>query len=155
MMHLSFPWYEFVFRALSVYLFLLIFIRMLGKKQTAQMTPFDFVLLLIISNAVQNSMNGGDVSLLGGLISAATLLGLNLFFGWVVYRSKRMEDLIEGKPEFIILNGKLNQSVLKSELLTLTDVESAIREQGCEKIEQVEWAVFENSGKITVKKRES
>lgn len=151
MFHLSISWTEFLIRAVVVYLFLLIAIRLLGKKQTAQMTPFDFVLLLIISNAVQNSMNGGDNSLLGGLISAAALLSLNYIFGWLVFKSRTIEDLIEGKPEFIIQGGKLNYKVMKQELLTLADIHAAIRESGCESVEEVEWAVFENTGAITVK----
>jgi len=153
MFNLAIAWPEFLIRAVVVYLFLLIAIRVLGKKQTAQMTPFDFVLLLIISNAVQNSMNGGDNSLVGGLISAATLLALNFFFGWLVFKNKKIEDLIEGKPDFIIQKGKLNHAVLKRELLTVADIHASIREYGCETVEEVEWAVFENTGAITVKKR--
>ena len=155
MFHLAISWPEFIIRAIVVYLFLLIALRFLGKKQTSQMTPFDFVLLLIISNAVQNSMNGGDNSLVGGLLSAATLLALNYSIGWLVYKNKKIEDVVEGKAEFVIQNGKLNLDLMKRELLTLMDVEAAIRQYSCSSFEEVEWAVFENSGAITVKKKEN
>ena len=153
MFHLAIPWSEFFIRAVCVYLFLLIALRTLGKKQTAQMTPFDFVLLLIVSNAVQNAMNGGDNSLTGGLFSAATLMGLNYFMSWLVFKNKKLEEIIEGKPEFIIRAGKLDLNVLKSEYLTMMDLEAAIRQFGCESVNEVEWAVLENNGMITVKKK--
>jgi uncharacterized membrane protein YcaP (DUF421 family) len=153
MFHLAIPWSEFLIRAVCVYLFLLIALRTLGKKQTAQMTPFDFVLLLIVSNAVQNAMNGGDNSLIGGIFSAAVLMLLNYFISWAVFKSKRLEDIIEGKPEFIVQKGKVNYAVMKSEYLTQMDLDAAIRQFGCETMDEVEWAVLENNGMITVKKK--
>jgi len=154
MFQLAIPWSEFFIRAVCVYLFLLIGLRTLGKKQTAQMTPFDFVLLLVVSNAVQNSMNGGDNSLVGGIFSAATLMLLNYFISWAVFKNKKLEELVEGKPEFIIRAGKLDLDVLKSEYLTMMDLEAAIRQYGCESMNEVEWAVLENNGMITVKKKQ-
>src|SRR6266704_1313765 len=89
MWNLSLPWWEFVLRGAIVYVFLLVILRITGKRQTGQLAPFDLVLLLILSNAVQNSMNGGDNSLLGGVISATTLVLLNWIVGFATFRSKR------------------------------------------------------------------
>src|SRR3954465_282736 len=95
----SLPWWEFVVRGLIVYLFLIVLLRITGKRQVGQLAPFDLVLLLVLSNAVQNSMTGGDNSVGGGLISAATLVGVNFAVGLATFRSKRLERLIEGTPE--------------------------------------------------------
>ena len=84
------PW-EFPLRAVIVYVFLLVLLRVTGKRQFGQMTPFDLVLLLVLSNAVQNSMNGGDNSITGGMILATTLVGLNWLVGYATFRSKRLE----------------------------------------------------------------
>src|SRR5436189_2076469 len=94
-------WWEFIIRAVVVYGFLLILLRLTGKRQVGQLAPFDLVLLLVLSNAVQNSMNGGDNSLLGGLISAVVLIGVNHVIGLATFRSKRLEAIIEGRPQII------------------------------------------------------
>src|SRR3981189_1489560 len=91
-------WWEFLVRAIVVYGFLLVLLRLTGKRQVGQLSPFDLVLLLVLSNAVQNAMNGGDNSLLGGIISAVPLVSLNYFVGLGTYRSKRLEALVEGRP---------------------------------------------------------
>src|SRR3954465_3054639 len=108
----SLPWWEFIFRGLVVYLFLLIILRLTGKRQVGQLAPFDLVLLLVLSNAVQNSMNGGDNSVTGGLILATTLVGLNWCVGWLTYRSKRIEALIEGRPVILIHDGKIDHETM-------------------------------------------
>src|SRR5207247_3481558 len=102
---MSLRWWEFIVRALVVYGFLLIILRVSGKRQIGQLAPFDLVLLLVLSNAVQNSMNGGDNSVIGGLISAVTLVVLNWAVGYATYRNKRIEQFIEGKPQIIIHDG--------------------------------------------------
>src|SRR5437660_2529081 len=98
MWELSIPWWELTARALLVYLFLLVLLRLTGKRQVGQLAPFDLVLLLILSNAVQNAMNGGDNSYLAGVILAATLVGLNGLVGYATFRSKWLEGLVEGRP---------------------------------------------------------
>src|SRR5882724_1223835 len=85
--------WEFVLRAIIIYVFLIIILRMTGKRQIGQMSPFDLVLLLVLSNAVQNSMNGGDNSIIGGIILAATLVTINWLVGSFTYKSKRAETL--------------------------------------------------------------
>ena len=94
-------WWEFVIRGVSVYLFLLVFQRLTGRRQTSQYAPFDLVLLLILSNAVQNSMNAGDNSLIGGLISAGTLLACHALLSRLSYRfARKLRRLVNGKPRF-------------------------------------------------------
>jgi uncharacterized membrane protein YcaP (DUF421 family) len=93
MWHTILPWWEFVVRAVVVYAFLLVLLRFTGKRQVGQLAPFDLVLLLVLSNAVQNAMNGGDNSVTGGMISAATLIVVNGVVGWLTYRSKKIEKL--------------------------------------------------------------
>src|SRR5262252_6507051 len=102
MLNMSVHWWELILRSAIVYSALLVILRVTGKRQVGQLAPFDLVLLLVLSNAVQNSMNGGDNSLVGGLISATTLIALNYFVGILTFRSKKMEALIEGRPEVLI-----------------------------------------------------
>ena len=98
MWNLSLPWWEFILRGVIVYVFLLIILRITGKRQTGQLAPFDLVLLLVLSNAVQNAMNGGDNTVLGGIISATTLIVLHYAVAFMTYKSKKLETWIEGTP---------------------------------------------------------
>ncbi|MEI6397890.1 MAG: YetF domain-containing protein, partial [Pseudomonadota bacterium] len=123
-------WSEFLVRAGVVYLFLLILLRMTGKRQVGQMAPFDLVLLLVLSNAVQNSMNGGDNSLVGGLISAATLVGINWVVSWMTFRSKRLEQIIEGRPTILIHDGKIDQKEMSRAQMTQHELNAALRAYG-------------------------
>src|SRR5712691_13474563 len=130
MWNLAVPWWEIVLRSLIVYLFLLCLLRITGKRQVGQLAPFDLVLLLVLSNAVQNSMNAGDNSLVGGLISATTLVGLNFLVGLITYRSKRLEAIIEGRPQVIVHNGKLFEDVMRKAKLTRHELNAALRQAG-------------------------
>jgi uncharacterized membrane protein YcaP (DUF421 family) len=150
MFNLAIPWTEFIVRGAVVYVFLLVLLRLTGRRQVGQLAPFDLVLLLVLSNAVQNSMNGGDNSLVGGLISAATLVALNYAVGSLTYRSKRLEALIEGRPQLIIHNGTLFEDVLKSAKLTHHELNAALRRGGCACVDDVHSAVLENNGSISV-----
>ena len=113
MAHLSIPIWEFVFRGAVVYIFLLVLLRLTGKRQVGQLATFDLVLLLILSNAVQNSMNGGDNSLIGGLISALTLIALNHLVGAATSSSKAIEMFVEGRPQVLVHNGRIYGDVLR------------------------------------------
>jgi uncharacterized membrane protein YcaP (DUF421 family) len=150
------PWWELILRAVVVYLFLLLLLRVTGKRQVGQLAPFDLVLLLVLSNAVQNAMNAGDNSLIGGMLSASTLVGLNFAFGYATFRSKRLEGLIEGQPEVLIHNGKLYEKVMTRAQLSHHELDAALRQAGCTSITEVHCAVLENNGSITVvQKKES
>ena len=150
MFHLSVPWWEFVVRGVVVYLFLLVFLRLTSRRQIGQYAPFDLVLLLLLSNAVQNSMNGGDNSLAGGLISAATLLICHALISRLTKRSMRMSRLIDGKPIVLINDGVLDETVMRQQNLTQDDVHAALRAGGCLYLREVRRATIETNGQITV-----
>jgi len=150
MFNLAIPWTEFIVRGVVVYVFLLVLLRLTGRRQVGQLAPFDLVLLLVLSNAVQNSMNGGDNSLVGGLISAATLVALNFAVGSLTYRSKRLEALIEGRPQLLVHNGTLFEDVLRSAKLTHHELNAALSRGGCACVDDVHSAVLENNGSISV-----
>src|SRR5256885_3169606 len=102
MWQLSVSWWELILRVVIIYGFLLVILRLSGKRQVGQLAPFDLVLLLVLSNSVQNAMNGGDNSVLAGLIFAAALVLMNYVVGFATYKSKKIEALIEGRPEGLI-----------------------------------------------------
>ncbi len=147
------PWWELIVRSIIIYIFLLVLIRVTGKRQVGQLAPFDLILLLVLSNAVQNAMNGGDNSVQAGLISAVTLVALNYGIGFATYRSKKLEALIEGRPKLLIHNGKLYKDVMEQEHLTQHELDAALRRQGVSSIGQVHIAMIENNGEITVQLR--
>ncbi len=150
MFNIAVPWWELIVRSAVVYIFLLILLRITGKRQVGQLAPFDLVLLLVLSNAVQNSMNAGDNSLIGGLLSAATLVLLNFGVGMATYRSKKLESLVEGRPQILIHNGRLFEDVVQKARLTHHELHAALRLAGCSCIEEVHSAILENSGEISV-----
>jgi len=150
MWKLTEPWWELVIRCAIVYFFMLFLLRISGKRQIGQLAPFDLVLLLVLSNAVQNAMNAGDNSLLAGIILASTLILLNYLTGWATFKSKRLEALVEGRPEILIHNGKLFENVMKRQKITHHELNAALRDAGCASMSEVHFAVLENNGNITV-----
>lgn len=150
MFQMSLPFYEFIIRAIIVYAFLMISLRLTGKRQVGQLSPFDFVLLLILSNAVQNSMNGGDNSLIGGLISAFSLICVNWLLGFLSYRNRKLDHFIDGKPEILIHNGRLYESTLEQEKITREELNSVLRRNGVIRVEDVRFAMLEANGDISV-----
>jgi len=150
MWNTSVPWWELIFRGVIVYSFLLILLRITGKRQVGQLAPFDLVLLLVLSNAVQNSMNAGDNSLVGGLISATTLIFLNYIVSIATYRSKRLEAVIEGRPQVLIHNGRVFEDVMANAKLTHHELNAAMRQAGCMSPEEVQTALLENNGSISI-----
>lgn len=147
----SIPWWEFILRALIVYVFLAVLLRITGRRQIGQLAPFDLVLLLVLSNAVQNSMNGGDNSVSGGVLSAVTLVGVNWLVGYITYRNKRLARAIEGRPEVLIHNGHVYRDVMQRERLTQAELDAALRQAGCACVDDVHFAMLENNGQITVR----
>lgn len=144
------PWWELVVRGAVVYVFLLALLRITGKRQVGQLAPFDLVLLLVLANAVQNSMNAGDNSLVGGLIIATTLIGLNFLVSLVTHRNKTLEAIVEGRPQILIHNGKLFEDVMAKAQLTHHELNAALRRSGCGSVAEVHSAVLENNGAISV-----
>jgi len=154
MFNMAVPWWEFLLRGTVVYLFLIVLLRLTGKRQVGQLAPFDLVLLLVLSNAVQNSMNGGDNSLVGGLISATTLVAANWLVSLSTYKSKTLAALIEGRPQLLVHNGTLYEDVLRRAKLTHHELNSALRQSGCACVNDVHTAVLENNGTISVTPRD-
>ena len=151
---LAMPWWEFMLRAVVVYAVVLGMVRLSGKRALGQITPFDVLLIVLLGNAVQNALLGEDTSLAGGLLLAATLIAINYAVGWLVSRSRRMERLVEGEPVLVARDGKLLESVLRRELLTRADFDAALRQQGCRSIGEVELALLETNGHITIVPRQ-
>ncbi|HXU74653.1 MAG TPA: YetF domain-containing protein [Polyangia bacterium] len=143
------PVLALVVRAAIVYVFLGIALRVAGRRELAQMTAFDLVLLLILANALQNSINAGDNSLGGGLISAATLLALNFAVGEAVYRWRWFERLVQGRPLTLVRDGKLVMRNLKRERITIEELRSALRKQSVDGISRCKQAVLESDGTLT------
>jgi uncharacterized membrane protein YcaP (DUF421 family) len=154
MWNMAIPWWEFLVRAAIVYVFLIVLLRLSGKRQVGQLAPFDLVLLLVLSNAVQNSMNGGDNSVVGGMISAATLVALNWGLGFATYKSKRLERLVEGRPQIVVHDGHVYRDVMEREKLTHHELDAALRAAGCASLTDVHFAVLENNGQISVRRKE-
>jgi uncharacterized membrane protein YcaP (DUF421 family) len=153
---LAMPWWEFVLRAVVVYVVLLAMIRISGKRSMGQFTPFDVLLIVLLGNAVQNSLLGKDQSLVGGLLLAAVLISLNWLAGFATSRYRRAERVIEGVPVVLARDGKLFDRVLRRELVSENDFDEALRQNGELALEDVELALLETDGRISVvpKKRD-
>src|SRR5689334_14762976 len=140
---------EKIIRPIIVYLFLIAGLRLAGKRELAQLNPFDLVVLLTLSNTVQNAIIGNDNSVLGGLIGATTLLVVNYVAVRFFYTHDKLDHLIEGDPDVLIEDGQLKEARLKKELITRAELEAAARRQGLASLEECERAVLEPGGTIS------
>jgi uncharacterized membrane protein YcaP (DUF421 family) len=150
MWNLSIHWWELIARGLFVYFFLILILRSTGKRQIGQMSPFDLVLLMVLSNAVQNSMTGGDNSITSGIILAVTLVMANWTVGKLTSSSKVMEELIEGDPQVLFHNGIVYEKVLKDAQVTRQELIAAVHKAGYADLEAIRAAILENDGTISV-----
>ena len=141
---------EKIFRSAAIYFFLLIAFRLTGKRQVGQLTPFDLVLLLLISNVVQNAVIGNDNSLTGGIIGAITILALNRVVVEITYRSKRLRRILETSPTILIHNGKVLHTNLSRERITMDELLAALRRNGVTDPLHVRMAILEDNGGISV-----
>ncbi len=144
------PWWEFVLRAVVVYGVLLLLVRLCGKRSIGQFTPFDMILQVLLGSSVQNSLIGDDVSLIGGLILAATLLALHYAFGWITSRNARLQTLIEGEPVLLARDGEVLDAQLKRECISPADFDEAMRRSGIRKRGDIACAWLETDGRITL-----
>ena len=145
---------EIVLRTGIVYLFLVAVIRISGKREVGQMSVVELVVILIISDAVQNSMVGDNTTIWGGLIAVLTLIGLDFLLRAVTRRSRRLRRAIEGEPRLLIRDGRVLERALEQEKIELTEVRAALREHGIERLDDVRMAVLETDGSISVIGRE-
>ena len=137
-------------RSTAVYVFMIIAFRIFGKRELSQLSIADLVLIVLISNAVQNAMVGENTSLLGGLTAATVLFSLNMLLGYLMFRFKKIRTLVESEPVTLIYNGKVLRKNLENVLLTMDELNSAVREHGVEKAEDVSLAILEVDGNISV-----
>jgi uncharacterized membrane protein YcaP (DUF421 family) len=144
------PWWEFCVRGIVIYSFLLTILRITGKRQVGQLAPFDLILLLVLSNAVQNAMIGDDTSILGGCITAATLIAMNYFVSWATFKSKWLASIVEGRPIRLVHDGHVDERNLHRVKLTVHELNAALRAEGVACIDHVQLAVLENTGRISV-----
>jgi uncharacterized membrane protein YcaP (DUF421 family) len=149
MFTLSVPILEKMVRPIIVYAFLIIGLRLAGKRELAQLNPFDLVVLLTLSNTVQNAIIGEDNSVTGGLIGAATLLLVNYLVIRFLYTHERVDRIVEGDPDVLIAHGRIQEDHLKRELLTRQELETAARRQGFSDLREIDRAVIEPGGGIS------
>ena len=150
---LAVPVVEKILRPILVYVFLIVALRLSGKRALAQLNPFDLVVLLTLSNTVQNAIIGTDDSVTGGVIGAATLLGVNHLVVKYLYSHERVERFVEGEPDVIIAHGVVLTACLNRELITMAELQAAAHKQGFDSLEEVEGAVIDPSGAIFFSRR--
>ncbi len=150
MFHLQLPLLEKILRPVLVYLFLVVAFRLAGKRELAQMNAFDLVVLLTISNVLQNAAIGEDNTVLGGVIGAASLLAVNYVVVRLVLSHPRIDRLIEGEPSLLIRDGRVLADALERELITEPELLAALRRQGVAEASDVALAMLETGGTISV-----
>jgi uncharacterized membrane protein YcaP (DUF421 family) len=146
MFHLPLPVLEKILRPMIVYLFLVVFLRVFGKRELAQLNPFDLVVLLSLSNTVQNAMIGDDNSVSGGVIGALSLLTINWVLTRMLFRSPKLSTILEGTETVLIRHGVVDWEATKKEALTELELRSVLHKQGFNSFEEVEKCVLEPNG---------
>src|SRR5437867_8044646 len=147
---LTTPWWEIILRTAVVYVVVLVLLRAAGKRELGQMSPVDLVVILVISNAVQNAMTGGDNSLIGGVIAATTLVAVNTGFSRVGHRVPYLKHLFESEPTVLVEGGKLIKRNLERENVEEDELMMAAREHGIEDLAGVDAAYLERDGSISI-----
>jgi uncharacterized membrane protein YcaP (DUF421 family) len=146
---LGLPILEKILRPVVVYAFLVISLRLSGKRELVQLNPFDLVVLLTLSNTVQNAIIGDDNSVTGGIIGATSLLAINYLVVRFLYNHRKLDQLVEGKADVLIENGKVHTEHLKRELITMQQLSAAARKQGFDDLSEVQQCVLEPGGTLT------
>ncbi len=144
------PYVDIVLRSVSVYFFMVVALRLFGKKQLSQLNTADVILILLISNSVQNAMVGNNSSLYGGMVAALALFFINYLFKKIMLKSSFIKELVQDKPEILIHNGKTEFKTLSHLGITSDELEEAMREHGVEHYNQVKLAMFEIDGSISI-----
>jgi uncharacterized membrane protein YcaP (DUF421 family) len=154
MFHLPIPLLEKVLRPIIVYLALILLLRVFGKRELAQLNPFDLVVLLSLSNTVQNALIGEDNSISGGVIGAFTLLAINWLVVRLLYNSPKLERIVEGTDETLILNGIIDHAAMKKEMLSQDELLAVIHRQGFDDFDEVEECTIGPNGQFYVRGRQ-
>jgi len=146
---LAVPILEKILRPICVYVFLIVGLRLSGKRELVQLNPFDLVVLLTLSNTVQNAIIGEDNTVTGGIIGATSLLIVNYLVVRFLYKHRALDQFIEGRADILIEDGKIKTQNLKRELITIAQLEAAARKQGFDTLSEVQECVLESGGTIT------
>ena len=154
MFHLPIPLLEKIIRPIIVYLALILLLRLFGKRELAQLNPFDLVVLLSLSNTVQNALIGNDNSVSGGIVGALTLLSINWGVVWLLFRYPKLERILEGTDRVLILNGIVDRTALKEEVLTEDELLAVIHRNGFDDFDEVHECSIGPSGSFYVKGRQ-
>jgi uncharacterized membrane protein YcaP (DUF421 family) len=154
MFDLQAPWWELPVRAAVIYTALLVMMRLTGRRTVGQFTPFDLLVVMLLSESVSSGLNGGEESVTGGLLAAATLVALNVAIAFATSHSKRLQTLMEGSPVLVGRDGKIFREVLRKHHVPIGDIEQALREADCEQSD-MKFACLEADGKISIIKEAS
>ena len=152
MFEMELPWWEFALRGAFVYLALLLMVRVSGRRTVGQFTPFDLLVVMLLSEAVSNSLTGGDNSVAGGMIVAGVLVALNMLMSFLSSHSKKMSAILDGTSVLLGRDGKLYEDVMKRCRLSRAEVDEALREADC-KLEEMQCAFLEADGRVTIQKK--
>jgi uncharacterized membrane protein YcaP (DUF421 family) len=150
---LPLPVLEKILRPVLVYIFLVLLLRVFGKRELAQLNPFDLVVLLSLSNTVQNAIIGDDNSVAGGFIGAFTLVFINYLVIRFLFRHRRLDQILEGKPSVLVKEGHVNRKELARELITVSELQTVARRQGFDGLHEVESCVLEPGGAFVMRRK--
>jgi len=146
---LGVPIAEKILRPIIVYIFLILGLRLSGKRELAQLNPFDLIVLLTLSNTVQNAIIGNDNSVTGGILGAASLLAINYLVVRFLYDHRKLDQIVEGRADILVEDGKVHEQKLKRELITKEELAAAARKQGFDTLSDVRQCVLEPGGTLT------
>jgi uncharacterized membrane protein YcaP (DUF421 family) len=150
MFTLGIPWPEKFLRTFAVYAFLLIALRLAGKRELGQLSTSDLIVVLLLSNTVQNAIIGNETSLVGGVVGAGTLILLNKAVAYFIYRSERFRRVIEGDPVPLVIDGQIQKKTLKSQRISLDALVAAARDQNIDGLDGIHQALLETNGSISI-----
>ena len=145
---------DLVVRTIVVFVFLMVLMRVIGRRELSSLQPFDLILLIVLGDAVQQSLTQDDYSLTGGLLVVGTFAVLQVFVSKLGYRFPKARPILEGDPLIVVQDGEPIERNLKRERLTLGELAEAARQEGIEHLADVKWAVLETTGKISFIKKE-
>ena len=144
------PYLDIIVRSISVYFFMIFALRVFGKKQLSQLNTADVILILLISNSVQNAMVGNNTSLYGGIVAALALFVINYIFKKIMSKSEFIKNLVQDKPEILIHNGRIEFETIARLGITNDELQEAMREHGVERYKDVKLSMFEIDGSISI-----
>jgi uncharacterized membrane protein YcaP (DUF421 family) len=144
---------DIVLRAIVLYFFIVLVMRVIGRRELSSMTPFDLVLLIVLGDAIQQGLTQDDYSVTGAFLAVATIATLQVFTSWLSFRSKRARKVLEGDPLVVVEKGKVVDHNLKRERMTEDEIAEEMRQQQISSLDEVEWAILESNGSISFIKK--